>query len=194
VSTVHTVVVSLGTDHHRFDRLVGWIDAWLEQQESPPTCIVQYGSSTAPLVAEGIDLVSRELMLDLYLSASVIVVQGGPGSIFDARSVGRIPIAVPRRARYHEVVDDHQVAFCRQLEAEGEIRLAESQVDLVAALDRALADPASMVSAPRPSPAPIAAAALRTAMDGVLARRPGLFSVTRGLQTLVPEGWRRRDR
>ena len=26
----HQVVVSVGTDHHAFDRLVGWMDAWLE--------------------------------------------------------------------------------------------------------------------------------------------------------------------
>lgn len=188
----HTVVVSLGTDHHRFDRLVGWIDEWLEHQEDPPTCIVQYGSSAAPRVADGIDLVSRERMLDLYLSAAVIIVQGGPGSIFDARSIGRIPIAVPRRAQYREVVDDHQVAFCRQLDGEGEIRLAESKEDLVAALEAALADPGSVMSAPRASPAPLAAAALRRTVDGVIARPVGLFSPARSLQTLVPETWRRR--
>ena len=25
-----TVLVTVGTDHHRFDRLIGWIDAWAD--------------------------------------------------------------------------------------------------------------------------------------------------------------------
>ncbi|MHA7180684.1 glycosyltransferase [Arthrobacter sp. MDB2-24] len=176
------IVVSLGTDHHRFDRLVEWVDGWLQDQPDPPSCLVQYGSSSAPIVAEGVELLSREQMVALYAAAKVVVVQGGPGSIFDARSVGQLPVAVPRRAAFQEVVDDHQVAFCRQLHQEGEVILVESEEELTASLHAALTHPHSVKKPSRESQAPAAAAALRKTVDHVVSRRAGILSLQRALE------------
>lgn len=119
------IVVSLGTDHHAFDRLVSWTDEWLEQQAAPPSCLVQHGASRPPRRAPGVTMVSHQEILDLYADAEVIVVQGGPGSIIDALSTGHIPIAVPRRSQLHEVVDDHQVEFAQQMARQGQAVLAD---------------------------------------------------------------------
>jgi UDP-N-acetylglucosamine transferase subunit ALG13 len=178
------VVVSVGTDHHRFDRLIGWMDNWLRKQTEPPSCLVQYGSSAAPLAADGVDLMSKDEMVALYSSAKVVVVQGGPGSIFDARGVGHLPIAIPRKAVLKEVVDDHQVAFCRQMEQEGEVILVEREDDLHAALDSAMKHPESVRKDPRDPLATAAATALRETMDQVLARRAGGISLRRALEIL----------
>ena len=51
-------------------------------------------------------------LMGYYATASVVVVQGGPGSIQDARRTGAIPLVVPRRAEFDEVVDNHQVPLC----------------------------------------------------------------------------------
>jgi hypothetical protein len=47
------VLISVGTDHHPFDRLVTWADGWLATRpEGSVRCVVQSGTSRAPLVAE----------------------------------------------------------------------------------------------------------------------------------------------
>jgi hypothetical protein len=58
----------------------------------------------------------------------------------DAWTRGQVPIAVPRLRRLGEVVDDHQVDFCRKLAALGSIRLAEDPVILADLLDEAIRD------------------------------------------------------
>lgn len=137
------VVVSVGTDHHQFDRLMGWIEQWAATAPSDVQVIVQYGSSRPPRNVTGHALLPKEEFGRLLAGADAIVVQGGPGVIMDARRVGRIPIAVPRLARFGEVVDDHQVTFCRRMREANHVVMVESAEELSAALEQQLADPAS---------------------------------------------------
>ncbi len=132
------VFVTLGTDHHRFDRLVDWIDAWCELHPDVAV-LVQHGSSRAPRRALAVADVSAERMGEL-LGCVPAVVTCGPGTIMECRLAGVRPIAVPRRSVLHEVVDDHQVAFARQLAQTGLVALAEDEVTLGAALDAVVAD------------------------------------------------------
>jgi UDP-N-acetylglucosamine transferase subunit ALG13 len=143
------IIVSLGTDFHRFDRLVDWIDDWLDSLESPPSCIVQHGASRIPRVAQGIDRMPRQDLLNLYRQADLVVVQGGPGSILDARETGHIPVAVPRRPELGEVVDAHQLAFTRVMHRQGEAVMATSLEQLIEAGTAVLQDPAGSRTAPR---------------------------------------------
>lgn len=159
------VVVSLGTDHHQFNRLVDWIDEWLATQINPPTCLVQYGGSKPPSVAAGIPRMPRGDLLQLYRLASVVVVQGGPGSILDAREVGQIPLAIPRRPELHEVVDRHQIAFTQTMAEHGEAIAIETSLDLGRELSLAMADPASMRTEPRHSDPASAARKLELALS-----------------------------
>ncbi|MEW1949007.1 glycosyltransferase [Pseudarthrobacter sp902506025] len=172
-------VVSLGTDYHPFDRLVSWIDEWLEHQPAPPSCLVQHGYSHPPHIAEGVTMVSHQEILDLYTSASIVVVQGGPGSIFDALATGHIPIAVPRRAHLKEVVDDHQVEFSRQLARQGLAVIAETKESLWAELEHAICRPADFCTAPRPSGSHEAALRLGRAIQDLQDRPAGRVSLRR---------------
>ena len=72
-------------------------------------------------------------------SARVIACHAGPGSIMMARWIGHRPVVVPRLAELGEVVDNHQVTFARQLAAQGEVLLAESEAAFREAMDTALA-------------------------------------------------------
>ncbi|WP_087873035.1 glycosyltransferase [Arthrobacter globiformis] len=173
------IVVSLGTDYHTFDRLVTWMDGWLEQQPAPPTCLVQHGASRAPHCAPGVTMVSHEEILDLYAGAEIIVVQGGPGSIIDALSTGHVPIAVPRRAALHEVVDDHQVEFARQMERQGQAVVAETKESLWAELEHALREPGDFCTAPRPSGSVEAALRLGRAVEELQKAPAGIVSMRR---------------
>jgi UDP-N-acetylglucosamine transferase subunit ALG13 len=135
------VLVSVGTDHHLFDRLMGWVETWVARAPAGTSVVVQHGSSRAPVGVDARVLVSQAELRALMVDADVVVLQGGPGGIIDSLVSGRRPIAVPRLASLDEVVDDHQVAFCRHLAGRGQIEIAEDEKTLHAALDRCLEEP-----------------------------------------------------
>lgn len=139
-----TLLVSVGTDHHAFDRLGSWIGRWLDRQHETVSCVYQAGSSTSPAGVTTLGVVSRQDLLHHMRAATVVVTHGGPGLIKDAHEAGHVPIVVPRRAALGEAVDDHQVAFSREMASMGWVHLAETEEQLVDCLDAALADPASV--------------------------------------------------
>ncbi|PYI37320.1 glycosyl transferase [Arthrobacter psychrolactophilus] len=143
------VVVSLGTDHHKFDRLIDWIDQWILDRKEPVDCLVQRGFSKEPRVARSVERMPREELLELYRRSDVVVVQGGPGSILDAREVGRIPIAIPRRADLDEVVDGHQRLFTSLMVEQGDAIMVEDYPQFITQLEQALAAPDTVATSPR---------------------------------------------
>jgi UDP-N-acetylglucosamine transferase subunit ALG13 len=64
---------------------------------------------------------SAEKMDQLYEDARVVVCHAGVGSILTALEHGKPIIAVPRRKKYGEHVDDHQLDIAGEMEKEGRI-------------------------------------------------------------------------
>jgi UDP-N-acetylglucosamine transferase subunit ALG13 len=142
------LLVSVGTDHHPFDRLVRWVDGWLASSPrgwaAGVTCLMQTGTSAPPAgVVDWQPYLEFNALQAAMQEAAAVVCHGGPGTILGARHLGAVPIVVPRRQRLGEHVDDHQVAFSRRLAAEGSVFLAEAEADLYALLDRVATDPAA---------------------------------------------------
>jgi UDP-N-acetylglucosamine transferase subunit ALG13 len=138
------VLVTVGTDHHPFDRLVHWVDAWLAGDGAGPRCLMQTGTSAPPDgPAEWQAYLEFEALQTAMGEAAAVVCHGGPGTILGARHMGAVPIVVPRQHRLGEHVDDHQVAFSRRLGAEGSVFLAETEADLHRLLDRVTVEPAA---------------------------------------------------
>jgi UDP-N-acetylglucosamine transferase subunit ALG13 len=121
-----------------------WLESWLQAHPGEVRMIVQHGTSRLPAGAEGFAMCSHDDIVELTHRSDVVITQGGPGGIMDSRYCGILPIVVPRLPELHEVVDDHQVLFCRQLADAEMIRLAGAEQELHAALDRALADPRAL--------------------------------------------------
>ncbi len=167
------LLVTVGTDHHRFDRLSGWVESWIERRRPEVSVIHQEGASRPIAGAQALGIVGRDLLLQHLSGASIVVSQAGPGSIVDANGLGVIPIVVPRVARLDEAVDDHQVAFAARMAAVGRVRLADREEVLHGELDRALADPGRNRTSRRGSPAAASARELNAVTREVLARRPG---------------------
>jgi UDP-N-acetylglucosamine transferase subunit ALG13 len=144
------LLVTVGTDHHPFDRLVGWAGAWLAAHPGTLRCLMQTGTSAPPAgPAEWQAYLEFGALQAAMASAAAVVCHGGPGTILGARHMGAVPIVVPRQHRLGEHVDDHQVAFSRRLAAEGdEIHLAEGEADLHRLLDRVAAEPAVFRAGP----------------------------------------------
>lgn len=178
------VVVTVGTDHHPFDRLIRWMQEWAETNPNV-RCVIQHGYSRAPDNLEGFQVLARCELIALMARATVVVTQGGPGSILDARGCGLVPIAVPRRASLGEVVDDHQVPFAKHMERNRQCLVAESRTELFHYLERALAHPDEMRRPAEPSPAPATAARISEVITALSDRPPGFVSVRRVRQMVL---------
>lgn len=109
------VVVSLGTYHLPFNRLVEWVDTWAAANPGV-SVLVQHGVSQPAANTANVDMLAHEELLAMYAHAKVLVLQGGAGGIMDAGAVGVVPIVVPRVPQLGEVVDDHQLQFTSLLE------------------------------------------------------------------------------
>lgn len=171
------VLVSVGTDHHPFDRLVGWVDAWVAAASAPADCLVQYGTSRPPAHARGTAYLGHGELAELMAHARVVVCHGGPSTIVEARRHGHRPIVVPRSPGLGEHVDDHQQRFARRLADLALVRLAGSAAELGCALgaelDRARTAPGRPSQRDGSAPGGTVAAALRFGelVDAMFAER-----------------------
>jgi UDP-N-acetylglucosamine transferase subunit ALG13 len=129
----------VGTDHHRFDRLVAWADGWAAAHPDAAV-FVQHGTADAPTHAAGAPTLAFRELHARIAAADVVVSHGGLSSIMEMRSAGRLPLIVARDPERDEHVDGHQQAFTAHEAAQGRVLLVDTEVDLHAAIDRALAD------------------------------------------------------
>jgi UDP-N-acetylglucosamine transferase subunit ALG13 len=134
---IDRLFVTVGTDYHRFDRMVWWLDEWLATKPSVDSVIVQRGTSTKSEHAESVDYFQRTQLIEEFQRASTVVCHGGPATILECRSNGIVPIVVPREGRFDEHVNDHQVDFCERLAAHGEIQMARTKDEFFRLLDLA---------------------------------------------------------
>jgi len=169
------LLVTVGTDHHPFDRLVRWAGAWLDGHPGRLRCLMQTGTSAPPSGAAGWQAYLEYDALQAAMgTAAAVVCHGGPGTILGARHRGAVPIVVPRQHRLGEHVDDHQVAFSRRLAADGgEIHLAETEAELHRLLDRVAGEPAAFRAGPEDRATATAVREFGRLVDGLVGDRPG---------------------
>lgn len=125
------VFVTVGTNEAPFDRMLRAVGT--VHGHGPWT--VQAGSSSVRRPgARSLAFMPFEAMLEEMSRARAIVAHAGVGSATLALASGLRPVLVPRRARYGEAVDDHQVAFARRLQEAGLAVVAESETEIAEAL------------------------------------------------------------
>jgi UDP-N-acetylglucosamine transferase subunit ALG13 len=134
------VVVSVGTDHHPFDRLVGWVDRWAHTRPDVDV-VIQYGSAGQPDHARSVRYLSHTELVTNISAASVVVSHGGPATIAEAWRAGMIPLVTPRDSDRGEHVDNHQMTFVGVLADRGQVIEIHTESQLGESLDRAIADP-----------------------------------------------------
>jgi UDP-N-acetylglucosamine transferase subunit ALG13 len=134
------VLVTVGTDHHPFTRLVDWADAYAAANPDV-RMLVQHGTSAGPIVAEGAAYLDGDRLRAAMRAAAVVVTHGGPATISEARRAGHLPVTVARDPELGEHVDDHQIRFVARLDDAAMVRSCATAQQLGATLDKALAQP-----------------------------------------------------
>jgi len=110
---------TVGAEHRPFDRLVRWVDEWLDgNRDRGVEAYLHIGASRVPrwpVWASEVDQAELELAA---WAATAVVCDGAPASIGLCLAAGRTPIVVPRR---------EQLPACKRLAATGRIGLAARQ-------------------------------------------------------------------
>jgi UDP-N-acetylglucosamine transferase subunit ALG13 len=133
--------MTLGTDHHAFDRAVTWMEDWLAHSNEDVRVVVQHGSSRPPAGAEAHDRIPMTALSDLMSQADVVITHAGGGSITQCWQLGKAPIVLVRQKRLNEHVDDHQSAFAQALTARGyPVRVTLTYGEFSRAVDDGLKD------------------------------------------------------
>ncbi|WP_110206248.1 glycosyltransferase [Nocardioides daejeonensis] len=134
------VVVLVGTDHHPFDRLVGW-SATLAA-EGWASWFVQHGATGwpahAPSTLTGSPMLADTELRQLIDTADCVVTHAGPGLLMDAAAAGHRPVVVPRDPAHGEHVDAHQLRFAARMAETGRVRIARDVGELRYAVQQAL--------------------------------------------------------
>lgn len=141
------ILATVGTDVHPFDRLVGWVDGWAKAHPDFEV-IIQYGSSAVPEIANGIQFLSHDALLEWMTRASIVITHGGPATIMEVRARHGVPIVIPRNPSLGEHVDRHQLDFCTAMARRDFVQLAQSSEHLEGLIEAQIANP------PRPTAAP----------------------------------------
>jgi UDP-N-acetylglucosamine transferase subunit ALG13 len=128
------ILVTLGTLHFPFDRLLRALEALPADEE----LVVQTRAPGRPperarLVS---DLPYDELVEEIR-RARAVVCHAGVGSVLTVLANGKRPVVVPRLHRFGEAVDDHQLPFARRLANAGLVTLVEDVAALPEAVARA---------------------------------------------------------
>jgi UDP-N-acetylglucosamine transferase subunit ALG13 len=134
---VSRVVVTLGTQGYGFPRLLARL---VQIIPASAEVLWQVGETRIPAMPAG---ARRQVpfaeMQQAMREADVVVTHAGVGSALTALRAGQRAIYVPRRRRYGEHVDDHQVEMARELDRRG----------LVLAREADEIDPADLADATR---------------------------------------------
>lgn len=135
------VVVTVGGDHHPFDRLMRWVEEWIVDEGHRTEVLVQHGSAKPPIGADAHPYIDHPDLMSSMAAARAVVSSGGPTTLAEARQLGHRPIAVPRHAALGEHVDDHQRFFTRRLHESGLVVTVETEADFRSALATAIDAP-----------------------------------------------------
>lgn len=192
------MLVTVGTDHHTFGRLMDWLDNWLAAGgKDKVRPLVQHGATRPPRPEltgpdGAVAHLDYEELQKAMGAASIVVCHAGAATIMEARRFGRLPIIVAREAGLGEIVDGHQARFAHRIGAEGIALHCTSETGLHAALDRAVTHPEEFTVAEALDPDAVSEPVRRTGelIDELIAgHAPGAATMPEPAPAPDPDVW-----
>jgi beta-1,4-N-acetylglucosaminyltransferase len=130
------IFLTVGTQFP-FDRLVKAVDDLLDRGVIHEQVVAQIGDSKyQPRHFESVAWLHKAAFDEHMQQASAIIGHAGMGTITMALERSKPLLAMPRRKKYGEVVNDHQVVLAIKFEALGHILLARDEGELPEKIER----------------------------------------------------------
>ena len=124
------IFLTVGTQFP-FDRLVMAVDRLFDEGLMSEGIFAQIGQSAyQPRHFEAVASLEKNAYDDRFRQASAVISHAGMGAITMALDQGKPLLAMPRRRKYREVVNDHQEGLADRFEALGHILVAQDETKL----------------------------------------------------------------
>ena len=128
------IFVTLGTQDKQFKRLLDYCEALdTDQKIIVQAGLTEYHSDKMDIR----DFIDNDEFAKYIAEADVLITHGGVGTIINALNQGKVVIACPRLAKYHEHHNNHQVEIVDEFERRGLILALRENDDLAEVLERA---------------------------------------------------------
>lgn len=122
------IFVTVGTQKFPFDRLFIELDNLVDSGKINEEIIAQIGfSKYKPKNYQSFEMVDSATMNEFIDKASILITHGGTSSIIQGLKKEKKVLVVPRRKKYGEHVDDHQVEIAQMFY---ELGLIEMVIDI----------------------------------------------------------------
>lgn len=136
------IFVCMGTQVYQFDRLTKKLDELVGDGTITDEIFAQIGAAEyLPKNYEYKKFLNKDEFSKYQEEADIIISHGGTGALIGASKLGKNIVAVPRLAKYHEHVDDHQLQIVNVLEKEGYVRAVYDIDDLGKIIKEAQSNP-----------------------------------------------------
>lgn len=112
------IFLTLGSQKFQFNRLLMEVDRLVEEGRISEPVFAQIGySDYKPLHYKYSDFLSRDDFSRKMQQADLVIAHGGTGAIIGALKMQKKVIAVPRKQKFGEHVDDHQQQIVKSFDA-----------------------------------------------------------------------------
>ncbi|HTN42813.1 MAG TPA: glycosyltransferase [Nitrospiria bacterium] len=134
------ILVTAGNATQGFRRLFEAVDKLSSEGAfGDDVVIIQSGndSSFRASQCKQVDFFPLEQFPHAVRDADLIICHGGAGTLHHCFAAGKVPVVMPRRVKYGEILDDNQIGLVKALAAEGRVIPAYEAEDLPAAIAEA---------------------------------------------------------
>jgi exopolysaccharide biosynthesis glucuronosyltransferase PssE len=131
------IFVTVGNATTGFRRLLEAVDELAEAGAFGNDYVfIQSGNNPGfkPRYCEHETFITMELFSKSIQEANMVISHGGAGTLMHVLRAGKVPVVMPRRKHYGELVDDHQNDLVRSLAFEGRVIPAYETSDLAGAI------------------------------------------------------------
>ena len=132
------ILVCVGASEFGMDRLLKYMDELCDEKVIEGSEIVaQSGVSTyVPHNYKAFSLIARDEFQKYVKDADVIITHAGTGSVIPPLKLGKKVIVFPRREKYHEHIDDHQLELADVFTSGGYTLCATTKEELQECIDK----------------------------------------------------------
>ena len=130
------ILICVGASEYRFDRLLKMVDDLCNEKVLDGTQIIaQIGNTDyQPRNYKSFHLLGREEFQEYMEKSDLVITHAGTGSVIPPLKLGKKIIVVPRREKYKEHLDDHQLELRDVFTDAGYTLSANNEEELIEAL------------------------------------------------------------